>query len=260
MVNDKLVLNEPSAVNLKESKPAIGGQFGEFLAVALSKTASKPAWDMWFRVPPPLVRQGMKVQPAWLHQFLLDPSEIRPGVVLRMPKFNLSSKEAADITAYFAYRDGVETPYEYVRERDEAYLADRLKSHATYLRDGWRLLTLVPDAKAGGAQDKLCANCHNVGGVVVKGSPEELGPNLLLTPDRLRSEWLLQWIASPGRTLPYTGMPKNFDPAARNYQPVFKGTSAEQVAGVRDALVNYHSVQQAEISRSNVPPQSSGGN
>ena len=47
-------------------------------------------------LPPPLVREGERVQPDWLYKFLLNPGPVRPEsyLLLRMPKFNMSPEEA----------------------------------------------------------------------------------------------------------------------------------------------------------------------
>ena len=54
------------------------------------------------------INEGRKVQTDWLHDFLLDPYLIRPAVVLRMPKFNMSTGEATALANYFAAVDNVE--------------------------------------------------------------------------------------------------------------------------------------------------------
>ena len=46
--------------------------------------------------------RGREVQAPWLHDFLLSPTAIRPAAVLRMPRFNFSEKEVANVIAYFA--------------------------------------------------------------------------------------------------------------------------------------------------------------
>ena len=66
--------------------------------------------DAWGWVPPPLEGEGRKVQTDWLHDFLLDPYPIRPAVVLRMPKFNMSSAEASKLANYFAAVEGDVAP------------------------------------------------------------------------------------------------------------------------------------------------------
>jgi mono/diheme cytochrome c family protein len=60
--------------------------------------------------PPPLLREGEKTQPAWLFQFLRNPFAIRPTTILRMPRFNMSDEEAADLVNYFAAADRVNNP------------------------------------------------------------------------------------------------------------------------------------------------------
>ena len=117
-------------------------------------------------------------------------------------------------------------------------------------------MTLDPKA---GTTDKLCASCHNVGNKLAGGSAEERGPNLWLAPDRLRPEWLRQWITAPNRLLPFTGMPKNFLPGPARYQEGFAGRQTEQIIAVRDALMNYHSVQQRELASQQATQPTSGG-
>src|SRR5262249_17308375 len=93
-----------------------GGNFAPILhPVALPiEQATNPngkASDAWGWVPPPLVSEGVKVQTQWLHDFLLNPYQIRPAVVLRMPRFNMSSEEASQLANYFAAVDDAQYPY-----------------------------------------------------------------------------------------------------------------------------------------------------
>jgi hypothetical protein len=63
-------------------------------------------------LPPPLHREGEKVQPVWLQRFLRDPQPIRPPerMLLRMPKFNMSDEEIDAIVHYFIAVDRLENP------------------------------------------------------------------------------------------------------------------------------------------------------
>jgi mono/diheme cytochrome c family protein len=63
-------------------------------------------------LPPPLHREGEKVQPVWLQRFLRDPKPIRPPerMLLRMPKFNMSDEEIDAIVHYFVAVDRLENP------------------------------------------------------------------------------------------------------------------------------------------------------
>src|SRR5206468_931006 len=79
-------------------------------------------------LPPPLLRVGEKLQPAWTFQFLRNPEKVRPDAVLRMPRFNMSDDEAMALVNYFAAVDklsnpgiGLTSPYLTVAQREESY-------------------------------------------------------------------------------------------------------------------------------------------
>jgi mono/diheme cytochrome c family protein len=91
-------------------------------------------------LPPPLLREGEKTQPGWLFQFLRNPIRIRPAVMLRMPRFNMSADEAMDLVNYFGAADRLNNPgigltYPYLSpmpQREEGFWG--VKSH-DYLQD-----------------------------------------------------------------------------------------------------------------------------
>jgi mono/diheme cytochrome c family protein/cytochrome c1 len=92
--------------------------------------------------PPPLLREGEKVQPDWLFKFLRDPEKIRVLTVLRMPRFNMSEDEARALVNYFAAGDrlknpgiGLTYPYVNIRQREEGYLGQRTAAYVKRLRD-----------------------------------------------------------------------------------------------------------------------------
>ncbi|QDU63101.1 Cytochrome c [Planctomycetes bacterium Pan216] len=186
----------------------------------------------WQKAPPPLIREGEKVQTPWLYRFLRDPVTIRPSVALRMPRFNFRGGDVEALANYFAAAD--ETPYPYIQipERDSSYLAKMASAHPDYLVDAYKLIT----------HKDLCIKCHPVGGIKPSGKPEELGPALVRAPERLRPDWMIRWISNPKRLVPYTGMPVNFPKDKPQFQDLFKGSSAEQIKAVRDALINYSEV------------------
>jgi mono/diheme cytochrome c family protein len=120
-----------------------GGTFTELMVPYLGKKdparfQGKPD-DARSALPPPLYREGERVQTKWLHGFLLNPPPVRPAkhMVLRMPKFNMSEEEASQLVNYFAAVSkvtnpgaGVTYPYltiaqqgddQYWRQRNEAY-------------------------------------------------------------------------------------------------------------------------------------------
>ena len=113
-------------------------------------------------LPPPLIREGERVQPKWLYQFLLNPGVIRPEsyMLLRMPKFNMSPDDAMALVNYFGAVSktgnpgaGVTYPYltveqtdaRYWKGKDEAYR----KSSAAWLKTlEARVADLEKQAKA----------------------------------------------------------------------------------------------------------------
>ena len=103
------------AIRAGRHYPAQGGDLARLLfpvVIADEKQVNpnvKPD-DAWGWLPPPLVGEGRKVQSGWLHKFLLNPHTIRPPAVLRMPKFNFESPQAAALVNYFAAVDGAEYP------------------------------------------------------------------------------------------------------------------------------------------------------
>ncbi|MGC3968094.1 MAG: hypothetical protein QM775_12205 [Pirellulales bacterium] len=109
-------------------RPQVGGVFANYLhPVALSEEKKRnPAvkeTDAWGFVPPPLMGEGKKVQTRWLHDFLLEPFQIRPAAILRMPKFHMTSAEAEAIVSHFAAVDNVDYPYEFDRRQQSDYLS-----------------------------------------------------------------------------------------------------------------------------------------
>ena len=82
--------------------PRLGWRFDSLPVPAGDRTDAKKTnpqvkgSEAWGWLPPPLMDEGEKVQTDWLHGFLMDPTPIRPAVVMRMPNFHMSSDEAAD--------------------------------------------------------------------------------------------------------------------------------------------------------------------
>ncbi|MGC4003470.1 MAG: hypothetical protein QM811_10170 [Pirellulales bacterium] len=93
-----------------------GGDLTRLLFPVVLKDAAQPPANKdealgW--LPPTLHGEGRKVQTKWVHDFLLNPNRIRPAVVLRMPKFNMTSAEAQTFADYFAAVDNAKYPYEF---------------------------------------------------------------------------------------------------------------------------------------------------
>jgi len=275
-------LNPPRA---DMRQPQRGGMFADYLhpiSLAQEKKSNPNAKesDAWGFGPPPLMGEGKKVQPRWLHDFLLDPHLIRPSVVLRMPKFNLSAKESEAIVNHFAALDNANFPYEFDERTRTDYIAAK---DAEYQKS-------IAGANGGGANgaaanggaasgtptsagdDKrlnaalnlitdqgFCIKCHRVGDFVPQGALSAQAPNLAVVNVRLRPEFLRDWIANPARLLPYTGMPVNFPYNGVVAQNLYHGSSEEQINAIVDLLLNYDNVMKkrtsvADIVKANTPP------
>lgn len=239
----RLVVN---ASKLVHHQPASSGHFAEWLvdSLAASRTQGNK-YAAWQMVPPPLFREGQKVQTPWLYRFLKEPEQIRYTVALRMPRFNMSDEEAQTLANYFAAVDGAPYPYQEIQQAEPEHVAaaqvkfeEEHKARAektSYADESWNMLT---------ADNTLCIKCHAVGGRPFTARPNDpnvtRGPNLERVAQRLRPDWVNVWLHKPQWITPYTGMPLPFPRGKEDYKPLFDGNPVHQTAGVRDALFNYY--------------------
>ena len=146
---------------------------------------------------PSLVGTG-RFRRAWIRDFLLDPHDLRPGLVPTMPKLPLNAQQAADIATYLSPTDEGEV------DDAPAVLED------ANLARGRALL----DAKG-------CGVCHKMTGVeplqasllpsavAVSDIPRavRLAPDLRLSWDRWRASTVVAWLQRPSLLKPGTLMP-----------------------------------------------------
>ncbi len=205
--------------------------FADVLAGEKAANPNAKPEEVWAWLPPPLAGEGSKVQTAWLHDFLLDPQPIRPAVVLRMPKFNMSSAEASALVAYFAAADNADYPYDFDPRTRQSYLTATAEKEDNphRLADGLKIVT----------DNNYCVKCHLLGDFEPTGSDRAKGPRLDLVYKRLRPDYTLGWLADPKRILPYTAMPVNIPFDKPVSDALYHGTSVEQLNGVVDLLMNY---------------------
>lgn len=239
------------ASQLHRRQPSRGGFLAKYLlpyAVQLEKAVNPAAkgTEAWGWLPPPLFNEGSKVQTSWLHDFLLNPYAIRPAVMLRMPKFNMSPDEATKLVNYFAAVDNVAYPYNTSERQQLTYLGAKEREYQEVLQArGVSGSTRLDDALKIVTNNNYCVKCHLVGDFEPKGSDRAKAPNLAKVYERLRPDFLRKWIANPKTILPYTSMPVNvpYDPDLPNLggvsQDLYHGTSIEQVDALVDLLLNY---------------------
>jgi cytochrome c551/c552 len=212
--------------------------------------------ESWAWVPPPLLGEGAKVQPEWLHDYLLDPFPIRPAALMRMPKYSLSKSEARKLANYFSAKDNVPYPYPVVPERQTSYLAqveqryaqelEALAKEGALVTNALRPRTHLSDAMRIVTNGNYCIKCHRVGDFDPAGIDRVKAPDLSMVYGRLRPDYLRTWLAKPTAVLPYTSMPINipYDPGSPELgstlsQDLYPGDSLEQIQALVDLLMNY---------------------
>ncbi|MCA9176030.1 MAG: hypothetical protein KDB14_16200 [Planctomycetales bacterium] len=242
--------------HIAQRRPAEGGDLARYLITPVGKRARQEnsnakVGEVWGWLPPPLHHEGSKVQTDWLHSFLLEPYEIRPATVLRMPKFNMSPDEATKLVNYFAAKENATYPYSYLSSRDPERLAELDEKYreehggesGKRLRDAMQIVT----------SGSYCVKCHHVADAESTASLRAQAPNLARVYERLRPQYLREWIAKPNGILPYTAMPVNVPYDAEKPflgstvpQDLYHGTSVEQVDALVDLLMNYDVYAQQE--------------
>ncbi len=142
--------------------------------------------------PPNLNTQGAKTQPEWLFKFLKNASIIRPSLQVRMPSFDLTDDEWNSVIKAFQHLDANTLAFE--------------SAHG--------FNTSSTEFKAGGKLEELgaCNNCHFYGSTFPKQGAQTWAPNLAMTKDRLRPEWVVEWLRDPQSIMPGTQMPAPYLP------------------------------------------------
>ena len=79
-----------------------------------------------------------------------------------------------------------------------------------FLFDLTHALTRNPEQRADLFEAAQCLKCHNLTGVST--DPKNIAPNLRLTADRLRYDWLFDWLKDPQAQIPGVAMPGFFNP------------------------------------------------
>jgi hypothetical protein len=240
MPGQPLPIAKPKLVS---QTPGRGGDLAQWLIPRLvgKERGVKDINEAWQASPPPLYREGVKVQTPWLYQFLKNPEQLRYTTVLRMPRFNMSDAEAQSLADYFAAKDGAPYPYQLIPQRQAEYLQAHQSEYARqfpnakekdFLTTSWMVLN-----------GPLCRKCHSVGGnVVTETDPSQVkrGPNLQRVERRIRPDFAEVWIHNPKWILPYTSMPQNFPAGGTSAMvELFDGNNLRQEHATIDALFNY---------------------
>ena len=138
-------------------------------------------------VPPRIVDETEKVQPAWLYNYLNRPSAMRPWLAIRMPTFNMGYEDRSTLIRTMhglmpaEKQTAVTVPYETALVKAD-YDQETLDMGEYRFRN-----------------DK-CMQCHPVSftGELPEGKKEEdLSINLMVAKSRLRFQWIKNFLRNP---------------------------------------------------------------
>jgi mono/diheme cytochrome c family protein len=158
------------------------GQIMSDLACFSCHAINGPGGDM----APDLTWEGSSVQRKWLEDFFRNPGTLRPALIRRMPKFNLSSEEISTLSDY------IMTVYQ-TPEFDRESLPESGYS-ATQVEEGKQLFY----------SKYACQSCHIVDAKSDKGY---IGPTLTGVGSRLTAAWVYHWLKNPQALRPGTVEP-----------------------------------------------------
>jgi mono/diheme cytochrome c family protein len=159
-----------------------GGLLVEELRCMSCHTINGNGGDM----APDLTWEGSAVQRDWLYAFMKNPNTLRPALIRRMPKFNLTGAEDKTVSDYIL----------------NGYQAPGFNSRALDVR------ALTPEAAARGKAfyytKYACQSCHIVD---FKNDKGYVGPPLAAVGNRRPAVWIYKWLKNPQAVVPGTAMP-----------------------------------------------------
>ncbi len=142
--------------------------------------------------PPLLNTEGRKVQPDWLLDWFQNVSMIRPHLQVRMPSYDFTNQEWNGVIDYFQSKDGLalnyENPHSFSQVSNSYIAGQKIQ------------------------EEGACINCHFYGPMKPRQDALTWAPNLVLTKERLRPEWLIEWFNNPQTVMPGTKMPAPYIP------------------------------------------------
>jgi mono/diheme cytochrome c family protein len=132
---------------------------------------------------PDLTWEGSSLQRKWLEDFLRNPNTLRPALIRRMPKFNLTNEDISVLTDY------IMTVYQTPAFDRESMPESGYSS--TQVEQGRQLFY----------SKYACQACHIIDPKVDKGY---IGPTLTGVGARLNAAWVYHWLKNPQALRPGT--------------------------------------------------------
>jgi mono/diheme cytochrome c family protein len=135
---------------------------------------------------PDLSWEGSSVQRQWLIDFLHNPNTLRPSLIRRMPRFNLSDSDNKELTDYIL------TVYQ--SPTIDADLVPSERSAPETVEHGRQLFY----------SKYACQSCHIAD---TKNDKGYIGPTLTQVGSRLTPGWVYAWLKNPQALRPGTTEP-----------------------------------------------------
>jgi len=132
---------------------------------------------------PDLSSEGSAVQQQWLVSFLKNPNTLRPALIRRMPRFNLSDNENKELTDYIL----------------AVYQSPSIDSDVTL--PPMNVAETVEHGRQLFYSKYACQACHIVDTKTDKGY---IGPTLTQVGSRLTAAWIYAWLRNPQALRPGT--------------------------------------------------------
>jgi mono/diheme cytochrome c family protein len=166
------------------------------------------------QVGPSLDVSARKLRFAWVREFLADPrakGKIYPFTPYRMPDLGLEQDEIEGLLALLAEIAGREYPEP----------PERAPQIDAQVASSGTLFYVIK-----------CAECHNLGDVIPTPLAKQQGPDLINVSQRLRFEWIPEWVANPLAVYPGTAMvDTNLEPEEIESIRAFLWKTSTQAAG-----------------------------
>jgi mono/diheme cytochrome c family protein len=222
-------------LNLKEQEIEVGrklvSKFNCQGCHSLDGTEGKvrSLFDDAGNAPPILDGEGAKVQEAWLYHFLQKPELIRFWLKIRRPTFGFSEEQTNDLIKYFHN----------LAEQKISFAPQSLHSTSESIHIGHDLFVKLK-----------CMQCHQPG-EAASLSASFLAPDLTLARERLKSDWIVEWLKDPQVLQPGTMMPTFFPEGQTPFGDVLGGDAIEQSKAIRDYLLIYTPEEAASAKTKN---------
>ena len=143
----------------------------------------------------------------------------------------------AGFSKLLAYGDAIEFELEDSVDPSYETIVQRTPAHLEPLMESGDFFTQVRDL-AVGPNGPNCVQCHFLeGDPPTNETPIGWAPDLAHTKERLRPDWVREWLTDPSKIYPGTAMPANFA-TDDQWQEAFEGTGAEQIEAVITWLYN----------------------